>query len=143
MNFLYRTLTKREVGKFSLLFRQTCRLNTCMFKSFSWEKFGKIWNKLSRCAKILINQQNASIFWRCARLRKTDNKFYVTLWESFKSSPFMRIFWIFPFYENLLNLLFMIICENLSLLWESFLIFSFLSQSFFIITTFFNYHNLF
>ena len=26
MNFLYRTLTKREVGKFSLLFRQTCRL---------------------------------------------------------------------------------------------------------------------
>ena len=57
---------------------------------------------------------------------------YDHLWESLL---FMRIF---------LNLfLFMIICENLSLLWESFLIFSFLSQSFFIITIFFNYHNLF
>ena len=79
MNFLYRTLTKREVGKFSLLFRQTCRLNNCMFKRFSWEKFGKIQNKLSRCAKILINQQNASIFLRCARLRKIDNQFYVAI----------------------------------------------------------------
>ena len=79
MNFLYCTLTKREVGKFSLLFRQTCRPNTCMFKSFSWEKFGKIWNKLCRFAKILINQQNVSIFLRCARLRKTDNQFYVAL----------------------------------------------------------------
>ena len=43
MNFLYRTLTKREVDRFSLLFRQTCRLDTCMCKSFSWEKFGINW----------------------------------------------------------------------------------------------------
>ena len=84
MNFLYRTLmTMREIGKFSLLFRQTCRLNTCMFKSFSWEKFGKFWNKLSRCAKILINQQNMSTFLRCACLRKTDNQFYVALQQAY------------------------------------------------------------
>ena len=57
------------------------------------------------------------------------------LWESFESFPFMRIF---------LNLfLFMIIRENLFFLWESFWISSYLSQSFFIITVFFNYHNIF
>ena len=115
---------------------------------------------------------------------------YFYLWSSvrisfFYENPFESSYlWssvkIFPFYENLLNFflfmiicriflnlfLFMIICENLSLLWESFLIssylwlsvriflnlflfmiicenFFFLTQSFSIITIFFNYHNLF
>ena len=97
MNFLYRTLTKREVGKFPLLFRQTCRPSTCMFKGFSWEKFGKIWNKLCRCAKILVNQQNVSIFLRFARLRKTDNQFYVALSFSTFLKVLKQIILIFMF----------------------------------------------
>ena len=34
----------------------------------------KIWKKLNKCAKILINHPNASIFWGCIDLRKNDNK---------------------------------------------------------------------
>ena len=49
------------------------------FKSYNILKFElkKIWNNLNRCAKILINQPNVSIFLGCVGLRKTDNQLFI------------------------------------------------------------------
>ena len=71
----FHTLTEHAGREYSY-FGQT--YNLWFYRRLKFD-LGKIWNKLNRCAKILINQPTALIFSGCAHSRKIDNQLFVAL----------------------------------------------------------------